>query len=67
MGKMAVNILKFPMWHIINSSIKEGQFPNSWKCAKVTPIFKNKGSKKDKKNYRPVSNLKSASKVMNGL
>ena len=62
--KMAVDILKIPLWYIVNTSIVEGEFPASWKLAKVTPIFKNKGSRKDKKNYRPVSNLKSASKVL---
>ena len=62
--KMSVEVLTVPMWHIINSSITEGDFPNSWKYAKVTPIYKNKGSRKDKKSYRPVSNLKSASKVL---
>ena len=61
---MSVDTLKLPLWYVINSSIVEGQFPDSWKTAKVTPIFKNKGSKQDKMNYRPVSNLKSASKVL---
>ena len=36
--KMAVDILKIPLWYIVNSSIVEGQFPDSWKCGKVTPI-----------------------------
>ena len=30
----------------------------------MIPIFKKKGSKAEKENYRPVSNLKSASKVI---
>ena len=38
--KMAVDILKMPMWYIINSSIVEGQFPDCWKCGKVTPNLK---------------------------
>ena len=50
--------------HIINSSITEGIFPESWKIGKIIPIYKKKGSKLDKKNYRPVSLLRSASKVL---
>ena len=36
--KMSVDIIKLPLWYIINCSIREGQFPKSWKIAKVTPI-----------------------------
>ena len=37
-------------------------FPNEWKIAKVTPLFK-KGSKRELGNYRPISVLPRASKV----
>ena len=53
-----------PLTYIINNSISEGEFPDSWKIAKVIPIFKKKGLPSDKVNYRPVSNLKSVSKVI---
>ena len=33
-----------------------GIFPNGWKCAKASPIYKN-GSKTDIDNYRPISVL----------
>ena len=39
---------------IFNTSLCEGQVPEDWKRANVTPIFK-KGSKADPGNYRPVS------------
>ena len=61
---MAVDILKKPLHYIINLSIVEGEFPDSWKESKIIPIFKKKGSKFDKKNYRPVSLLRSVSKVL---
>ena len=50
--------------YIINNSISSGEFPLSWKCSKVTPVFKKKGEVTDVKIYRPVSNLKSASKII---
>ena len=62
--KIATEVLTDPLTWVINSSILSGEFPTSWKIAKVIPIFKNKGSKTDKANYRPVSNLKSVTKVI---
>ena len=62
--KMAADVICVPLAYIINSSISSGVFPNSWKIAKVIPIYKCKGSRMDKKMYRPVSNLRSVSKVI---
>ena len=62
--KMAVDVIKVPLTAIINSSITQGEFPECWKWAKIIPVFKKKGSRLDKTNYRPVSLLKSASKVL---
>ena len=55
--------LASPLAKIINESIRTGIVPSSWKEAVVTPILK-KGCKTDKANYRPVSCLLAASKVM---
>ena len=41
---------------LCNVSIAEGQFPDSWKIARVIPLFK-KGSDADVNNYRPISIL----------
>ena len=62
--KMSADIITTPLTNIINTSIAEGVFPDSWKIAKIIPIWKRKGSKLEKKNYRPVSLLRSASKVL---
>ena len=52
-----------PLTWLINSSISSGTFPEPWKEATVVPILK-KGSTTEKANYRPVSCLCSASKVL---
>ena len=57
------DILKIPLTRIINNSIENGIFPNEWKEAIVAPILK-KGDPSDKNNYRPISCLVTASKVM---
>ena len=62
--KMAADIIILPLTFIINNSFECGEFPSPWKVAKVSPIWKNKGSKLDKTMYRPVSNLISVSKVI---
>ena len=40
---------------LFNMSLSKGQIPDDWKKARVTPIFKNKGSDTDPNNYRPIS------------
>ena len=56
-------IIAIPLTRLINNSIESGIFPTEWKKAIVTPILK-KGDQKDKRNYRPVSCLATASKVL---
>ena len=63
--KLSVNIIKKPMTSILNNCIKDGQFPNSLKIGKITPLYKNSkdSNRLDKKCYRPVSVLTTFSKV----
>ena len=37
--------------------MKEGIFPDILKIGRITPIYKNKGSKQNFNNYRPISIL----------
>ena len=57
------DVIAAPLTDVINSSITSGAFPTQWKDAIVVPILK-KGDSKEMKNYRPVSCLTAASKVL---
>jgi hypothetical protein len=52
---------------LYNLIISTHTFPNEWKCAHVTPIFKGKGLKTALDNYRPVSILSPISKLFETL
>ena len=47
---------------IFNCSLTTGTFPDDWKLAKVTPIFKH-GDRSDMNNYRPISVISAVAKV----
>ena len=51
---------------IINTSLSNSEFPEIYKHALVTPIFK-KGTKTDPSNYRPISSLPILSKVVESV
>ena len=48
---------------MVNLSLIAGIFPDAWKTARVTPIFK-EGLKTDPNNYRPISVLPLVSKLI---
>ena len=59
--KLAAPAIGDPITYICNLSIKTKSFPEKWKEAKVTLIFK-KGKTDDCSNYRPISVLPILSK-----
>ena len=61
--KIAADIITDPLHHLITLSLMQQRFPSSWKLSKVTPLHK-KGSKLERKNYRPVSILSPFSKIL---
>ena len=61
--KEAAPVVTRSLSYIINLSITTGIFPNSWKIAKVTPIFKGDATT-DPNNYRPISVLPIVSKLI---
>ena len=62
--KQCLDVLIEPITNIINSSLREGVFPQNWKTAIVTPLLKKTGLELIFKNFRPVSNLSYISKLV---
>jgi len=60
--KLSSSIVGPSLAYIFKSCINAEIFPNKWKIAKVTPLFK-KGSKREPGNYRPISVLPLVSKI----
>ncbi len=61
--KLAAPIICHSLAYICNLSLQTSVFPNEWKQAKVTPIYKD-GDKCDVSNYRPISVLPIISKII---
>ena len=55
--------IAYPLAIIINMSFRTGTFPQDWKSAIVTPLYKNIGSCACPANYRPISLLRTVSKL----
>ena len=61
--KDATDLISQTLTMIFNSSLRKGVFPEIWKVAKVTPIFKS-GSRSEANNYRPISLVSVFSRVL---
>ena len=64
--KSISSVVTQPLKIIINTSIRTGTFPSSWKSSKTIPILK-KGDPTQTSNYRPVSCLPASSKVLESV
>ena len=63
--KSCIDILVKPITSIVNYSLEEGVFPESFKHAHVTPLIKKPTLPRNElKNYRPVSGLNYISKIL---
>lgn len=60
--KIAFPVICNSICDIFNFSIFSGSFPESWKIARVAPIFKG-GKPDDRSNYRPISVLPVVSRL----
>ncbi|CAB4000521.1 Hypothetical predicted protein, partial [Paramuricea clavata] len=61
--KDAAHIVTKPLTVIINASLHQAKVPVEWKSARVIPLFK-KGDVNNMDNYRPISILPIASKLL---
>ena len=61
--KDAADVIAPVLTALINRSFTDGVFPEVWKSAKVTALFKD-GDKSLKDNYRPISILPTISKII---
>ena len=60
---LGAEIIAIPLTRLINNSTESGIFPTEWKKGNCNTNTE-EGDQKDKRNYRPVSCLATASKVM---
>ena len=63
MLKLSASIIAPSIVKLINHSFNTASFPQRWKTAKVSPLFKG-GDSEDLNNYRPISVLPVLSKVI---
>ena len=61
--KDSASVIAKPLTTIINLSLAKGKVPDEWKAARVIPLFK-KGKIEHLDNYRPISVLSTASKIL---
>jgi len=64
--KHCTEVLATPLSIIFQKSYADGEIPNDWKLANISPIHK-KGSKNKSENYRPISLTSVVCKVMKSI
>ena len=65
--KECLDVLLPIITKIVNTSLKLGIMPVSYKHAIIKPLLKKTGLEPSLKNYRPISNLKFVSKIIEGV
>ena len=61
---MSCDILAPIITKFANASIEMQNVLSDWKLSRVTPIYKGKGDKTDKGNYRPISVIGHIAKII---
>ena len=52
--RQCADLISVSLCDLFNKSLLSGIFPDDWKCARATPLFK-LGEASDLNNYRPIS------------
>ena len=55
--------ISFSLSRLFNNLFEIGHFPDIWKVAHITAIYKNSGPKTDESNFHPISLLPTLSKI----
>ena len=61
--KLAANIISKPLAFMFNASFNSSIVLTDWKTARICPVYKGKGNKNDKTNYRPISVISHVAKI----
>jgi hypothetical protein len=61
---MAAHTIAPSLYVLFNKSLNLGHVPRDWKLARVTPLYKGKGSKSELGNYRPISVISHIPKII---
>lgn len=62
--KFCADSLYKPLTKLFNYSLRKGVYPSCWKISNICPVYKNKGEKNEKSNYRPIVLLSCMSKIL---
>ena len=62
--KLSADYIAPSLYQIFNLTLTQNYIPSDWKKAKITPIYKGKGSKLDPSNYRPISVVPHIAKIL---
>ena len=52
---MASELISESLTQMFNTSLRTGEVPTDWLLSKITPVYKGKGDKSVKLNYRPIA------------
>ena len=61
------NEISYSLSKLFNNLFEIGHFPDIWKVAHISAIYKRSGPKNDKTSYRPISILPTLSKVCEAI
>ena len=61
--KLSADYIAPSLTQIFYLTLTQNYIPSDWKKAKITPIYKGKGSKLDPSNYRPISVVPHIAKI----